>query len=603
MEKKKKRRKEEKKKRKKKKRKKNIHTQPPMLCDCAATFFERVTASTNETEADALFSQILDNKKDAVSIVLEALVRSLPNACAQVSGLRKLNRLISANPEARRAEVASKGGLEQVTTAMTVHSFHEGVQAEGSCALLWLVHENAPCQLLVTERGGVEAVVTAMGNFPANARVQVQGCSIIGNAAVHDRNIQRILRCGGVKAAVAAMARWQDDAQAQINGCVALGNIAENITGAQAVLMRGGVEAVVNSVRADLAAGGAGSDAARAEAGFYALCTLTASLATRRRVFECGGISAVIAAMGAHRGRAGIQSSGCVTLGNICVSTECRPVVLVEGGVEAIVAAMTGFPDDVGVQYSVCVALGLVTRNDGCRDAFIANAGVPALVAAMVRFKADSRILSYGCYTLGNVSRSLGGRRAALAAGALGVLIAALEAFPGNPVITADVCVTAELLLAGEAEHRRYCTPRVMEAFAAAARRSPRSRDLQAMLQSLRREIDPRAKQALDAALCSATFVPQCRAAACLLSQHGRFCTKCSCLQWTYLCVTCRKKFGTDLWFCETCWKHHFLDACSETHVAEKQFLCKRCSCEASACKLVSRHLVPPPCKIQKRVI
>lgn len=564
-----------------------------MLCGRATAFFERVAATTNEAEADTLFSQIPDNGKEAVDIVLEALIRSLPNTEVQISGLRKLNRIITANPQSRRTEVASKGGLEQVTMAMTVHSLQETVQTEGCAVLLWLVHENAPYQMLITERGGMEAVVTAMNNFPANTILQTQGCSIIGNAAVHDSNIKRIIICGGVEATISAMNRCRNNVQMQINGCVALGNIGENIKGAHYLLKKGGIEAIVGSLYANN-----NNDSAQTGAAFYALCTFTTSVYMRMRVFECGGISAIVAAMNAHRNNPGIQSSGCVTLGNICVSTECRSTVFIEGGVEAIVAAMSNFPDNVDVQYSGCVALGLVVRNSECRDAFVDNGGVSVLINAMQRFKDDHRIIGYGCYTFGAVAKSPIGRKIALARGGLDVVIGALDNFLGNPVITTDICVTTESLLAVEEEHRKYCTSRILETFIAAAHKSPHSIDLQEIVHSLRREEDPRVTQALNAGLCSSTFIPRCKADTCPLKQCHCYCTKCTSPQWTYLCLTCYRKTGVELRFCVTCWRHHSLGPNNEPHVAEKQFLHKRCSCEDLACKVTLHHLLPPPCKI-----
>ncbi|KAJ1495324.1 armadillo-type protein [Baffinella frigidus] len=131
---------------------------------------------------------------------------------------------------ARKSEnqdaLVAKGGVEAVVWAMGVQRSSVAVQEGGCCFLANLAANNEENAVAVTAKGGIEAVVRAMGAHGWSEEVQVLGCGVFLNlASPTAENAVVIAANGGVEAVVRAMGAHASSWRVQENGCWALANI------------------------------------------------------------------------------------------------------------------------------------------------------------------------------------------------------------------------------------------------------------------------------------------------------------------------------------------------------------------------------------------
>ena len=86
-------------------------------------------------------------------------------------------RNLAENAE-NRVAIAAKGGIEAVVGAMGVHGSSAGVQ-EAGCRALGNLAYNVENQGSIAAKGGIEAVVGAMGAHELSEAVQEAGCSAL----------------------------------------------------------------------------------------------------------------------------------------------------------------------------------------------------------------------------------------------------------------------------------------------------------------------------------------------------------------------------------------------------------------------------------------
>jgi len=89
----------------------------------------------------------------------------------------------SALTAENRVAIPAKGGLEAVVRAMGAHGSSAGVQQAGCSALMNLAARNAENKVAIAAKGGIEAVVEAMKVHDSSAEVQEAGCWALENIA------------------------------------------------------------------------------------------------------------------------------------------------------------------------------------------------------------------------------------------------------------------------------------------------------------------------------------------------------------------------------------------------------------------------------------
>jgi hypothetical protein len=247
--------------------------------------------------------------------------------------------------------IAAKGGIEAVVLAMGTHESSVVVQVSCLMALLNLA-ESAQNQVVFSAKGGIEAVVGAMRARPQSlsrqerlleARMQDFGCWILGSLAIKAENHVAIAAKGGVEAVVRAMGAHGSSALTAGLGCQALGRLAENAE---------------NAIAAK------------------------------------GGIEAVVGAMLAHRWDATVQKRGCAALAKLAVNLAA---IAATGGIKALVQAMRSHGSSAEVQVLACGALGRIARSDVRLHSQIKDAGViPLVEKALSSFPENGKLQGLG---------------------------------------------------------------------------------------------------------------------------------------------------------------------------------------------------------------
>ena len=143
-------------------------------------------------------------------------------------------------------------------------------------------------------------------------------------------------------------------------------------------------------------------------------------------------LEAVVAAMRAHSGHAGVQEAGCRALWNMTLNDGNKVKAGGAGAIEAVVAAMRAHSGYAGVQEAGCSALRNMTANDGNRLKAGGAGAIEAVVAAMRAHSGHAGVQEAGCRALWNMTLNDGNKVKAGAAGAIEAVVAAMRAHGSN---------------------------------------------------------------------------------------------------------------------------------------------------------------------------
>jgi hypothetical protein len=154
-------------------------------------------------------------------------------------------------------------------------------------------------------------------------------------------------------------------------------------------------------------------------------------------------LPAIVAALRAHPGHAGLQTYGCAVLWHICTGRGEDELASAgdADGVRALVDAMRAFPALAGLQFSCCGALYALSRSAGLRQTAVAAGAVHAMVAALhahVLYEAGVVLM---CDALSRIAvkHPLAMEQAG-AAGGVTAVVAAMCAHPASAVVQASCC-------------------------------------------------------------------------------------------------------------------------------------------------------------------
>jgi len=89
----------------------------------------------------------------------------------------------------QQVAIAAKGGIEAVVAAMGAHESIEEVQEQG-CGALRNLSLNEDNEMAIAAKGGIGAVVRAMRAHRSSVGVQEQGCSFLHNIAWSDSGLR-----------------------------------------------------------------------------------------------------------------------------------------------------------------------------------------------------------------------------------------------------------------------------------------------------------------------------------------------------------------------------------------------------------------------------
>ncbi len=82
------------------------------------------------------------------------------------------------------------------------------VVQQHACRALWNISCDDDNQVVVREKGGIDAIITAMKAHKTAVGVQMDGCGALANLAINDENNDVIRDKGGVDVVFTAMKVW-----------------------------------------------------------------------------------------------------------------------------------------------------------------------------------------------------------------------------------------------------------------------------------------------------------------------------------------------------------------------------------------------------------
>jgi hypothetical protein len=124
------------------------------------------------------------------------------------------------------SEVARLGGVHMVIDAMQSRAIDENLQHWG-CAALAALAETTVLQVQFEGRGGIQAVLAAAQQHPTHTQVNQNAFITIFNLSRNIESRHRMVELGIIQLAVEVMQAHPMQARLQTNGCRLLGNLAQ----------------------------------------------------------------------------------------------------------------------------------------------------------------------------------------------------------------------------------------------------------------------------------------------------------------------------------------------------------------------------------------
>ena len=336
------------------------------------------------------------------------------DAAVQEAGARALAE--SAHSDADKQACVASGAVLALVAALTAHVGAEGVAGSACWALMRIAVIDAGQEACVTS-GAVPAIVAALAAHAGVALVCKWGCWALLNIAWRSAPYRAaIVAAGAVPLLAAAAAAHGEEVRAKARDALSMLGYTE--AGVALPSLSARVAREVGVMRA-----GAGGAAAQ-EAAAQALEELAQEEEGKEACIASGAVPAIVAALLAHPGEAGVAEQASLALTAICflspgVVGPGVEVCVSAGAIPALVAALKANGAVAEVVESVCRALvNLGWRSPAHRAAIVAAGAVPLCVAACAAHGGEARekakeVLGKLGYTEAGVALGAMGARAA----------------------------------------------------------------------------------------------------------------------------------------------------------------------------------------------
>ena len=240
------------------------------------------------------------------------------------------------------------------------------------------------------ELGHIEIILEAMKMRLTIAKVQEQGCCILGKLSLSTETREKIGSAGGGEVILKAMKAHPTNADVQEHGCRALGNLACNDDGKVKIIGAGGIEVILEAMKTHPTIAKVQAHCCRT------LGNLACNDDGKVKMIGTGTIEVILEAMKTHPTNVEVQGNGCFALGNLANDDDDKVKKIVrEGGINVILEAMKRHPTIAEVQEDGCFALCKIasssSRNDDHNDKvkIVGAGGINEILEAM---KAHSTI-------------------------------------------------------------------------------------------------------------------------------------------------------------------------------------------------------------------
>jgi hypothetical protein len=232
--------------------------------------------------------------------------------------------------------------LEALVACIQSQADDHDVQRWGCRAMRNLISSRADIQNAFVKAGAPDIVAQAMKRFVENGEdFQEEAISVLSTIAVNSSNVHYLVDKGydAAEAIITAMGYYAGNARVQSNGCEAITNLAmhNNSTLRLRIMDKGAGEAILfNAVAMHT------DDSVVQESALSAVRNLcTDCEENQTRLLELGVVDPILSAMKKHRNAAGLQEAGAgaisILAGN---NVETKKVIEENGGIQLILRAI-----------------------------------------------------------------------------------------------------------------------------------------------------------------------------------------------------------------------------------------------------------------------
>ena len=213
---------------------------------------EAAAAKAKEQEAAAAATKKAQEEQEAfrraigcernIETLVQGMAKYPSDPAIQEGACDRLGDLANASDE-NKVKIANLGGIQAILKAMKDHAAEAKVQ-ENACAALLNLGINVDNKVKIAALQGIQAILKGMKDHATQAKVQRQACAALGSLAINDDNAVTIANLGGIQALLKAMKDHATEAKVQESACGALDNLpwtAEN----QALIKQEGAEELV----------------------------------------------------------------------------------------------------------------------------------------------------------------------------------------------------------------------------------------------------------------------------------------------------------------------------------------------------------------------
>jgi hypothetical protein len=449
----------------------------------------------------------LSNIEEAAQVAMDKDITELMETCATVLIRRGTPRPFQGAPMSRdeaRCVVRSVHMLSKrdhdvmfsegciraqavtvsVLLAMTSYKHDAFVQEEGSICLGLAIDRD-----LIGGLGAevMIAVLDAMKLHQANAAIQEQGCTILGNLSRghHDSSAWGgINGLEAIEVIVRALKANTGNPRIQEQGCraIALAMLITSGCGSRALLSVGTPVSQPGDITNRISAEEAGAIRAVVQAlhshktdarlqcqGCSALSGLC-QFQQKNRVHtgEESGLEAIVEALNVHAGDPDVQREGCRALAQVCFGNfENQLRAVKAGSLEAVTAALAAHKTERRVQEEgrralSVTAAGVVQELKDLRFSRLSNpVAVQKVVDTLIACQLDAQVQLEGCRTLGILCAGTGARQQnqthAGAAGGFEAVVRALSSHMYNAGVQEEACGALRNLCYEHDNNRRHC--------------------------------------------------------------------------------------------------------------------------------------------------
>lgn len=342
-------------------------------------------------------------RDDVIPLVIESMAQHRTDPCVVDRALTTLRRLTTR--DAARDRIGASGGVEAVVDVMRLHSLRVRIQTQACLVLANLTYRNIGNKERVLRARGFQAVVASMSLHRKIEHIQAWGCLALRNFSNSQFSTSEdtILVAGAVDVLLSALDICTESNVVQNQAPVALGNIATSSSvGLHRIRETGGIESILSACHRNM------SNAALTDGIMSCIRALIVDERNQRELGYHGGVEIITECMRLYHGHLGITVKGCAAFRYLSFLRENRERLGACGGIHAIVAAMgCANRANEDIIEHILKALGNSTYDSYTNKTLAGSAGGITATLNLIStplYRESPRVAEDGCRVLRNLA-------------------------------------------------------------------------------------------------------------------------------------------------------------------------------------------------------